>query len=79
MITSPLFIVFFSFLILFLLLLIIPFLRMNQRLLITIGFSLTTIASLLATIAGVWTVASGITLPGRRAFRPARPAVSSEA
>jgi len=37
-----------------------PFLRLNQRLLITIGFSLTTIASLLATIAGIWAVSSGI-------------------
>jgi hydrogenase-4 component B len=58
-ITSPLPIVFFSFLILFFLLLIIPFLRMNQRLLITIGFSLTTAASLLATVAGIWAVSCG--------------------
>jgi formate hydrogenlyase subunit 3/multisubunit Na+/H+ antiporter MnhD subunit len=36
-----------------------PFLRLNQRLLITIGFSLTTIASLLATVAGIWAVSSG--------------------
>ena len=37
-----------------------PFLRLNQRLLITVGFSLTTIASLLATVAGIWAVSSGI-------------------
>ena len=37
-----------------------PFLRLNQRLLITVGFSLTTVASLLATVAGIWAVSSGI-------------------
>jgi formate hydrogenlyase subunit 3/multisubunit Na+/H+ antiporter MnhD subunit len=41
-----------------LLLALTPFLRHSQRLLITVGFALTTIASFLATAAGVWTVAS---------------------
>ncbi len=60
MLLSPISIISSSFAVLLLLLTLTPFLRLNQRLLITIGFSLTTLASLLATVAGVWTVASGI-------------------
>jgi hydrogenase-4 component B len=45
---------------LLLLLALTPFLRLNQRLLINVGFSLIAIASFLAAAAGVWTVASGV-------------------
>ncbi|NTV54687.1 MAG: hydrogenase 4 subunit B, partial [Syntrophaceae bacterium] len=38
-----------------------PVLHLRQRLLINVGFSLITMASLLATTAGVWAVAGGIT------------------
>ena len=69
MLLSPISFISSSFAVLLLLLVLTPFLRLNQRLLITVGFSLTTIASLLATAAGIWTVASGITLPGHRALR----------
>ncbi len=44
---------------LLILLALTPFLRVSQRHLITIGFSFTTAASLLATIAGIWTVSGG--------------------
>ncbi len=57
-----------SFLFLFFLLLTIPFLRLNQRLLINAGFSLTAVASLLAAVAGIWAVASGYRY--RRSFCP---------
>ncbi|HTP05140.1 MAG TPA: hydrogenase 4 subunit B [Nitrospirota bacterium] len=59
MLLSPISIISLSFAVLLLLLALTPFLRNNQRLLINSGFSLTAIASLLATVAGVWTVASG--------------------
>jgi hydrogenase-4 component B len=49
-----------SFALLLLVLVLTPLLRINQRLLITIGFSFTAIASFLAAAAGVWTVASGV-------------------
>ena len=61
MFLSPISIISLSFAVLLFLLALTPFLRNNQRLLINSGFSLTTIASLLATVAGVWTVASGNT------------------
>ncbi len=53
-------IIFLSFGLLLFVLLVTPLLRLNQRLLITVGFSVTAIASLLITAAGVWAVASGI-------------------
>ncbi|MGC1454063.1 MAG: hydrogenase 4 subunit B [Nitrospirota bacterium] len=56
---SPISFISSSFAVLLFLLALTPFLRLNQRLLITIGFSLTTIASLLATVAGIWAVSSG--------------------
>ena len=57
---SPISFISSSFAVLLFLLALTPFLRLNQRLLITIGFSLTTIASLLATVAGIWAVSSGV-------------------
>jgi len=60
MIVSPLQVLSFSFLLLVLFLLLTPFLRLNQRLLINVGFSLISVASFFATIAGAWTVAGGI-------------------
>ncbi len=56
---SPISFISSTFAVLLFLLALTPFLRLNQRLLITIGFSLTTIASLLATVAGIWAVSSG--------------------
>jgi hydrogenase-4 component B len=56
---SPLHIVFLSFLLLFLLLLITPVLRFKQRLLINVGFSCTALASFLVTVGGISAVASG--------------------
>jgi hydrogenase-4 component B len=61
MLSSPLHLVSLSFLLLFVLLLLTPLLRTHQRFLINVGFSLAAVASLLAAIAGVWTVASGAT------------------
>lgn len=58
---SPVSIVSLSFLLLLSLALLAPFVRTHQRLLITLGFSLTAIASLAAVVAGVWAVAGGIT------------------
>ncbi len=46
---------------LMLLLALTPFLCLNQRLLINVGFIFTAIISLLATVAGAWAVASGVT------------------
>jgi len=46
---------------LLLLLALTPFLRRNQRLLITIGFIFNAVASFLAVVAGVWAVASNAT------------------
>lgn len=60
MILSPLNIIAVSFLFLFVLLVLIPFLRHNQRLLINLGFSLTAAASFLAAGAGVWAVLRGV-------------------
>jgi hydrogenase-4 component B len=57
---SPISIISASFAVLLLLLALTPFLRLSQRLLITIGFFLTSAASLLAAAAGIWTVAGGI-------------------
>ncbi len=57
---TPLQIVFLAFLLLFFFLLITPLLRYNQRLLINIGFSFTTVASFLVTAAGISAVASGV-------------------
>ncbi len=50
-----------SFAILLLVLVLTPFLRRNQRLLITVAFPLVAVASLCAAAAGAWTVASGLT------------------
>ena len=61
MIISPITIVALSFSVLLLLLALTIVLRHNQRLLIVVGFSFTTLASFLAAAAGVWTVASGTT------------------
>lgn len=58
---SPISIISASFAVLILLLVLTPILRMSQHLLITIGFSLTSFASLLTVSAGVWTVASTAT------------------
>jgi len=57
---TPVSILFVSFAALLLLLALIPFLRRNQRLLITTGFSLAAVAAFFAAIAGVWTVAANI-------------------
>jgi len=56
----PFHLVLFSFLVLFALLVATPILRRNQRFLINTGFSLLSLASLLAVSAGVWTVEGGI-------------------
>ena len=61
MLLSPFSIISSSFALLLLLLALTPFLRLNQRLLINVGFSLIAVASFLAAAAGVWTVASGVT------------------
>jgi formate hydrogenlyase subunit 3/multisubunit Na+/H+ antiporter MnhD subunit len=53
---SPFFLVSCSFLLLAFLLLITPFLRSNQKLLIVSGSFLMTVASLAAVAAGIWTV-----------------------
>ncbi|HUJ17495.1 MAG TPA: hydrogenase 4 subunit B [Nitrospirota bacterium] len=60
MLLTPVSILFVSFAALLLLLALIPFLRRNQRLLITTGFSLAAVAAFFAAIAGVWTVAANI-------------------
>ena len=59
MVLTPVSISASSFAVFFLLLALTPVLRRNQRLLIIVGFSFTTIASLLAVVAGIWTVAKG--------------------
>ncbi len=56
---SPLHIVSLSFFVLFALLLITPLLRLNQKLLVTTGFSLLALASLGAVIGGALAVATG--------------------
>jgi len=58
---SPISIISSSFAMLLLLLALTPFLCLNQRLLINVGFIFTAIISLLATVAGAWAVASGVT------------------
>jgi len=58
---SPISIISSSFAALLLLLALTPIFRLNQHLLITIGFSLTSFASFLAASAGIWTVASAAT------------------
>ena len=60
MLCSPFSIISSSFALLLLLLALTPFLRLNQRLLINVGFSLIAVASFLAAAAGVWTVANGV-------------------
>ena len=60
MLLSPFSIISSSFALLLLLLALTPFLRLNQRLLINVGFSLIAVASFLAAAAGVWTVANGV-------------------
>jgi formate hydrogenlyase subunit 3/multisubunit Na+/H+ antiporter MnhD subunit len=57
---SPISFISAAFAVLSFLLALTPFLRLNQRLLITVGFSLTTLASLLATVAGIWAVSGGV-------------------
>ncbi|HEX9021368.1 MAG TPA: hypothetical protein VF903_08920, partial [Nitrospirota bacterium] len=59
MFLSPVDIISSSFAVLLLLLALTPLLRHNQRLFISTGFSLTAVASFLAVVAGVWTVADG--------------------
>ncbi len=58
---SPISIVSSSFAALLLVLVLTPILRLKQHLLITIGFSLASVASFLAAGAGIWTVASRTT------------------
>jgi len=50
-----------SVLLLFLMVFVAAVLRNSQRLLITLSFSLASVASLLAVAAGIWTVSGGIT------------------
>ena len=59
MVVTPVGIIASSFAVILLLLALTPMLRHAQRLLITVGFSLTTIASFLAAAAGIWTMVSG--------------------
>lgn len=61
MLLSPISIISSSFAMLLLLLALTPFLCLNQRLLINVGFTFTAIISLLTTVAGAWAVASGVT------------------
>ena len=58
--SSPLFLISLSFLSLLLAVLITPIIARTQKLLIAVSFTLTTIASLLSTAAGIWAVSSGI-------------------
>jgi hydrogenase-4 component B len=57
---SPFLLVSCSFLLLAFLLLLTPFLRSNQKLLIVFGSSLMTVASLAAVAAGIWTVSGNM-------------------
>ncbi len=59
MFLSPIGIISSSFAALLLLLALTPFLRLNQRLLITVSFPLLSVSALLAAAAGIWTVAAG--------------------
>ena len=59
MVLTPVSIIASSFAVFICLLALTPVLRHNQRLLVIVGFSFTTIASFLAAAAGVWAVASG--------------------
>jgi len=56
---SPISIISLSFLLLLFLVILTPLLRLSQRLLITLGFSLIAFASLLAVVSGIWAVAGG--------------------
>lgn len=59
MVLTPVSIIASSFAVFLVLLALTPVLCRNQRLLVVVGFSFATIASFLAAVAGVWTVASG--------------------
>src|SRR5512139_2225423 len=59
MLISPLSIVASAFLLLFLVLLLVPVLLRNQRLLITFSFSGIALAAAAAAVAGIWAVARG--------------------
>lgn len=60
MVFSPMTIIGCSFALFFLVLVLAPFLRPNQRLLIIVGFSLSALASFLITGVGAWAVATGV-------------------
>ena len=59
MIISPTALLSLSFAVLLIVILLAIVLRSNQRILITAGFSLMAVASLLAAVAGIWTVSRG--------------------
>ncbi len=59
MLLSPISIISSSFAVLLLVLALTPFLRLNQRLLINVGFFLAAIASFFAAVAGFWSLADG--------------------
>lgn len=59
---TPIDLVSLSFALLLILLAFTPFLRADQQRLINTGFLLNTFAALLTTIAGIWSVAGGITI-----------------
>ncbi|MBI5676674.1 MAG: hydrogenase 4 subunit B [Nitrospirae bacterium] len=61
MIFTPLEIISFSVLLLFLSVLFVPLLKGNQRLLINVSFMLISLASLLGLAGGIWAVGGGIT------------------
>lgn len=61
MIPTPLDLASLSVLLLLSLLLIVPLFRKNQGVMVIVGFSLASAASLLAVISGVWTVGNGTT------------------
>jgi hydrogenase-4 component B len=61
MIVSPLHIAALSFIFLLLLIVATPALRLNQKLLVSSGFSLMALASVAAAVAGAWTVATSAT------------------
>jgi hydrogenase-4 component B len=60
--SSPFGIIALSFVLLFSLVLLTPLLRASQRFLIRSGFILMALASLLAAVAGAWSVGAGITV-----------------
>ncbi len=61
MLLSPISIISSSFVVIFLVLALTPFLRFNQRLLINVCFFLAAIASFSVAVAGFWSLAGGIT------------------